>query len=222
MSVTKHARIINSQNLVSSLFSVHLNCKFVGCSLISRWRRKSYRQWLMLALKKKYCIFLFNFMIIFCISFESCSTSYFTESVHKRENKKGFKSKSLLSSMKILSTFIKASAIKVLLSYRWCCNKVVKEKGEGERRRRAEYAIPRRYYNTKKRVLNAVIWNALCSHPTSTPQPSTLFLGFSPNPSIRERTLVTMHTTFPSWLFKFIFHKPWLPVVHDPHTTFLK
>ena len=57
MSVTKHARIINSQNLVSSLFSVHLNCKFVGCSLISRWRRKSYRQWLMLALKNNIVYF---------------------------------------------------------------------------------------------------------------------------------------------------------------------
>ena len=63
--------------------------------------------------------------------------------------------------MKILSTFIKANAIKVLLNYGWCCDKVGKEEeeeGVGEGRRgRAEYAIPSRYYNTKKRVLNAVI-----------------------------------------------------------------
>ena len=71
MSVTKHARILNSPNLVSSLFTVHLYCKFVGCWLISRWRRKSYKQGLILSL-------FINLTWISCIIIESFSTSYFT------------------------------------------------------------------------------------------------------------------------------------------------
>ena len=59
MSVTKHARIVNSPKLVGSLFSVHLYCKFVRCSLISRCPRKNYRQGLILTLKKNYYLFLF-------------------------------------------------------------------------------------------------------------------------------------------------------------------